>query len=157
VEIPNGCLDVAAQQIIALATDQEEVGEAELLRVLRSVENFATLDLNTMRRLLEQMAALLPERIQGANPKIFYDQVNGQIRARRGARLAAITSGGTIPESGNLDVVIASESRKIGDVEEDFAQESSRRDIFSVGSMPCPVLEISTTRLLVEASTGMSP
>jgi ATP-dependent helicase Lhr and Lhr-like helicase len=157
VEIPTGCMDVAAQQIIALATDEEDINETQLLGVLRSVQNFAQLDLPSLRGLLGQMARQLPERIQGANPKIFYDPVNGRVRARRGARLAAITSGGTIPESGNLDVVIASESRKIGDVEEDFAQESSRGDIFSLGSMPWRVLGISKNRFMVEPAPGMAP
>lgn len=157
IEIPSGCMDVAAQQIIALATDEEEIGEGEMLKLLRAVPNFATLDITGLRRLLSEMAAQLAERIQGANPKIFYDQVNGQVRTRRSARLAAITSGGTIPESGNLDVVIASEGRKIGDVEEDFAQESSRGDIFSLGSMPWRVLGISKNRFLVEAAPGMAP
>jgi ATP-dependent Lhr-like helicase len=157
VEIPAGCMDVAAQQIIALATDEEEISEGELLKILRSVQNFATLDMSALRRLLGEMATTLPERIQGANPKIFYDPVNRQVRARRAARLAVITSGGTIPESGNLDVVIASEGRKIGDVEEDFAQESSRGDIFSLGSTPWRVLGISKNRFLVEPAPGMAP
>jgi ATP-dependent helicase Lhr and Lhr-like helicase len=157
VEIPSGCMDVAAQQIIAVATDEEEISEPELLNLLRSVANFADLNLPALHQLLAEMAEQLPERIRGANPKIFYDQVNGRVRARRGGRLAAITSGGTIPESGNLDVVIASEGRKIGDVEEDFAQESSRGDIFSLGSMPWRVLGISKNRFLVEAAPGMAP
>jgi ATP-dependent Lhr-like helicase len=157
VEIPAGCIDVAAQQVIAIATDEEEIAEGELLKILRSVQNFAGFDLGRLRRLLDEMATQLPERIQGANPKIFYDPLNGRVRARRAARLAAITSGGTIPESGNLDVVIASEGRKIGDVEEDFAQESSRGDIFSLGSMPWRVLGISKNRFLVEPAPGMAP
>jgi ATP-dependent Lhr-like helicase len=157
VEIPVGCADVAAQQIIALASDEAEITEGELLKVLRSVENFAALDIQSLRRLLSDMAAQLPERLHGAGPKIFYDQRSGLVRPRRGARLAAITSGGTIPESGNLDVVIASEGRKVGEVEEDFAQESSRGDIFSLGSMPWRVLGISRNRFLVEPAPGMAP
>jgi ATP-dependent helicase Lhr and Lhr-like helicase len=157
VEVPGGCLDVAAQQIVALAANEDEITETELLSLLRSTGNFAALDLAGLQQLLEQLSVQLPERIQGANPKIFYDRVSGRVRARRAARLAAITSGGTIPESGNLDVVIASEGRKIGDVEEDFAQESSRGDIFSLGSMPWRVLGISKNRFLVEPAPGMAP
>ena len=71
VEIPAGCLDVAAQQIIAVATDEEDVSETELLNILRSVPNFASLDLAALRQLLSEMAAQLPERIQGANPRSF--------------------------------------------------------------------------------------
>ena len=99
-----------------------------------------SLTAGALAHLLDQMAAELPARIQGAAPKIFYDRIGARVRARRGARIAAITSGGTIPESGNLDVVIESQERKIGDVEEDFAQESSRGDIFALGSMPWQML-----------------
>jgi ATP-dependent Lhr-like helicase len=157
VEIPAGCLDVAAQQIVAIAAEEDEIGEADLLRILRGAYNFAELDRDALTHLLDQMAAELPARIRGAAPKIFYDRIGARVRARRGARLAAITSGGTIPESGNLDVVIESQGRKIGDIEEDFAQESSRGDIFALGSMPWRVLGISRNRFLVEPAPGMAP
>src|SRR5258705_1880728 len=99
----------------------------------------------------------MPERVMGAAPKIFLDRVNSRVRPRRSARLSVITSGGTIPEAGNYDVVIESEGRKVGDVEEDFAQESSRGDVFSLGSMPWQIQRISRGRLLVEAAPGMAP
>lgn len=157
VEIPKLCLDVAAQQIVAIAAEEGEIAESELLALLRGAYNFAGLDAAELRRLLEQLAAELPDRIQGAAPKIFYDRMGGRVRARRGARLAAITSGGTIPESGNYDVVIESSGRKIGDVEEDFAQESSRGDVFALGSTPWQIRRISRGRLLVEPAPGMAP
>src|SRR5208283_3778874 len=122
-----------------------------------AVSNFATLEREALRAMLQQMATTLPERIQGANPKIFYDRAAGRIRPRRSARLSAITSGGTIPEAGNYDVVIASAGRKVGDVEEDFAQESMRGDVFSLGSMPWQILGISKNRLMVEPAPGMAP
>ncbi len=157
VEVPLNPLDVAAQQIVAIATDEEDIDEDQLLRLLRSSHSFGTLAPGTLRHLLDEMAATLPDRIQGAAPKIFYDRVARRVRPRRVARLSAITSGGTIPEAGNYDVVIASEGRKIGDVEEDFAQESMRGDIFSLGSMPWKILGISKNRLMVEPVPGMAP
>ena len=157
VEVPINPLDVAAQQIVAIATDEEDIAEDELLRLLRSSHSFGTLAPGAIRRLLEELATQLPDRIQGAAPKIFYDRIARRVRPRRGARLSAITSGGTIPEAGNYDVVIASAGRKIGDVEEDFAQESMRGDIFSLGSMPWKILGISKNRLMVEPAPGMAP
>ncbi|HVN63549.1 MAG TPA: hypothetical protein VMT58_02845, partial [Candidatus Binataceae bacterium] len=157
VEIPMGCLDVAAQQIAAIAAEEGDIAESELLRIIRGAYNFAEIDSARLLKLIEQMATELPERIQGAAPKIFFDRANGRIRPRRSARLSAITSGGTIPEAGNYDVVIESEGRKIGDVEEDFAQESSRGDIFSLGSMPWRIERISRGRLMVEPAPGMAP
>ncbi len=157
VEIPMGCTDVAAQQIVAITAEEEEISEAELLRVLRGAYNFGDLDARKLRHLLEQLSAELPERIMGAAPKIFFDRVNARVRPRRSARLSAITSGGTIPEAGNYDVVIESEGRKVGDVEEDFAQESSRGDVFTLGSAPWQIQRISRGRLMVEPAPGMAP
>jgi ATP-dependent Lhr-like helicase len=157
VEIPTGCLDVAAQQIIAIAAEEEDIAASELLRILRGAHNFGSLDERGLIHLLEQMATELPQRIQGAQPKIHFDPANRRVRPRRGARLAAIISGGTIPEAGNYDVVIESEGRKIGDVEEDFAQESVRGDVFSLGSMPWQIQRISRGRLMVEPAPGMAP
>ncbi len=157
VEVPTGCLDVAAQQIVAIAAEEDEISERELLAILRGAVNFAGLDARTLSDLLGQMAADLPNRTPGTGSRILYDRVGGRVRARRGARLAALMSGGTIPENGNYDVVIQSEGRRIGDVEEDFAQESSRGDIFALGSMPWRILGISRNRLMVEAAPGMAP
>jgi ATP-dependent Lhr-like helicase len=157
VEIPMGCVDIAAQQIVAIAAEEGEISETELLRILRSAYNFGDLDAPRLRHLLDQLSAELPERIMGAAPKIFFDRVNARVRPRRSARLSAITSGGTIPEAGNYDVVIESEGRKVGDVEEDFAQESSRGDVFSLGSMPWQIQRISRGRLMVEPAPGMAP
>jgi ATP-dependent Lhr-like helicase len=157
IEIPLGCLDVAAQQIVAIAAEESEIGRDELLRILRGAYNFAAFTRETLELLLCEMAAELNERIFGAAPKIFYDSRRGRVSARRSARMAVITSGGTIPESGNYDVVIESQGRKVGDVEEDFAQESSRGDIFSLGSMPWEIRRISRGRLLVEPAPGMAP
>jgi ATP-dependent Lhr-like helicase len=159
VEIPTGCVDVVAQQIVAIAAEEGEggVGESELLGILRSAYNFADLTEDALSQLLKQMASELNERIFGAAPKIFYDARRGRVTAKRGARMAAITSGGTIPENGNYDVVIESQGRKIGDVEEDFAQESSRGDVFTLGSMPWQISRISRGRLMVEPAPGATP
>ena len=155
VEIPTGCLDVAAQQIVAIAAEEGEIGEAELLALLRRSHTFADLDAAMLRSLLDQAAAEIPNR--AALPRIFHDRTAAMVRPRRSARLAAITSGGTIPESGNYDVVVESSGRKIGDVEEDFAQESVRGDVFALGSMPWQIQRISRGRLMVEAAPGMAP
>ncbi len=59
-----------AQQIVAIAAEEEEIAETDLLRVLRGAYNFAALD-DQLLRLLDQMATPSPERIAGAAPKIF--------------------------------------------------------------------------------------
>ena len=58
------------------------------------------------------------------------DVVQGEVRARRGARLAAITSGGAIPEMADYRVVTEGERTFVGTVNEDFAIESMAGDVF---------------------------
>ena len=52
------------------------------------------------------------------------DRVNGRLRGRRGARLASLTSGGAIPETGDYRVLMEPGDVFVGTVNEDFAIES---------------------------------
>ena len=51
----------------------------------------------------------------------------GGCAARRGARLAAITSGGAIPDNADYDVVLEPDETTVGTVDEDFAIETHGR------------------------------
>ena len=62
------------------------------------------------------------------------DRVNGRVRGRRGARLAAITSGGAIPDTALYTVVAEPEGTVVGTVDEDFAVESLAGDIILLGN-----------------------
>ena len=62
------------------------------------------------------------------------DQINRKLRARRGARLAAITSGGAIPDNALFTVVAMPEGTVVGTVDEDFAVESIAGDIMLLGN-----------------------
>src|SRR5258708_15326030 len=71
-------------------------------------------------------------RAQGA--RLHRDGVNKVVKARRGSRLAAITSGGAIPETAQYAVVAEPEGVTIGQLDEDFAIESMAGDIFLLGN-----------------------
>ena len=62
------------------------------------------------------------------------DQVNGRVRGRRGARLAAITSGGAIPDTAQYAVVAEPDGKMVGTLDEDFAVESLAGDVFLLGT-----------------------
>ena len=72
---------------------------------------------------------------RGRNGALLHrDAVNRRLRGRRGARLAAITSGGAIPDTALYEVVLEPEETVIGTVEEDFAIESMAGDVFLLGN-----------------------
>src|SRR5207249_11025611 len=62
------------------------------------------------------------------------DRVNGVLRGRRAARIAAVTSGGAIPETADYRVVADPDEAVVGTVNEDWAIESMAGDIFLLGS-----------------------
>src|SRR5205814_7327743 len=85
------------------------------------------------------------------------DQVNGVIRGRRGARLAAITSGGAIPENANYFVVAEPEQTIVGTLDEDFAVESLAGDVFLLGTTSWRIRRVESGRVRVEDAHGAAP
>ncbi len=85
------------------------------------------------------------------------DAVNGVLRARRGARLTAITSGGAIPDTADYDVVLEPQATMVGTVNEDFAVESLAGDIFQLGNMSYRILRVERGRVRVEDAQGAPP
>src|SRR3984957_17300168 len=85
------------------------------------------------------------------------DRVNGMVRGRRGARLAAITSGGAIPENANYAVTAEPDARNIGTVDEDFAGESLAGDAFLLGTHSWKIKRVSAGRVYVEDAHGAAP
>ena len=62
------------------------------------------------------------------------DRVNRRCAARRGARLAAITSGGAIPDNALYTVVARAGGHVVGTLDEDFAVESLAGDVILLGN-----------------------
>ena len=126
-------LDIAAQQVVA------EVAAAEwkkddLFRLLRRSDPYRDLTPEQF----EEVVELVSEGIQTGRGRrgayLHHDRVNGELRGRKGARLAAATSGGAIPETGDYRVVAEPDDTFVGTVNEDWAVESSAGDIFLLGS-----------------------
>ncbi len=85
--------------------------------------------------------------------------VNRRLRARRGARLAAITSGGAIPDTALFTVVVQPEEIVVGTLDEDFAVESNAGDIMLLGNTSWRIhrVESNSGRVLVEDAHGAPP
>src|SRR5215216_2481006 len=85
------------------------------------------------------------------------DRVNGRLRGRRGARLATLTSGGAIPESGDYRVLLEPGDVFVGTVNEDFAIESNYGDVFLLGSHPWQIVQVTNGVMRVRDATGKHP
>ena len=96
----------------------------------------------------------------GRGPRMAYlhrDRVNGVLRPRRGARLAALTSGGAIPEVGDYRVVAEPDDTFVGTVNEDFAIESMAGDVFLLGTHSWRIRRVTAGEVRVTDAEGARP
>jgi ATP-dependent Lhr-like helicase len=156
LEIPERPLDILAQQVVAAAASREW-REDELFELAGGAHPFRALpreDFDAVARMLAEGYAT-PRGRRAA--WIHHDAVNGRIRGRRGARLAAVSSGGAIPDNADFQVVLEPEGTLIGTLNEDFAIESMQGDIFQLGNNSWRILRIESGRVRVEDAHGQPP
>ena len=118
---------------------------------------------NLTRQKFNEVLAMLSEGIASQRGRrgayLHHDRINRKLRARRGARLAAITSGGAIPDSALFTVVAEPDGGTIGTLDEDFAVESMAGDVMLLGNTSWRIrrVEGKTSRVLVEDAHGAPP
>jgi ATP-dependent Lhr-like helicase len=131
--IPHAPLDVLAQQLVATCAG-DDWNVDELYTMVRATYPYRDL----ARKDFDDVLAMLADGITTARGRygafLHHDRVNERVRARRGSRMAAITSGGAIPETANYNVVAEPDGQVIGTVDEDFAVESMAGDVFLLGT-----------------------
>jgi ATP-dependent Lhr-like helicase len=182
--IPDSPLDVLAQQIVATCTTTAHVGtgaltrpveqsstenagleadsgwdEDELFSLLTRAYPYRNLTRETFNSILEMLSEGIAARRGRYGAYLHHDRVNRKLRARRGARLAAITSGGAIPETALFTVVAQPEAVVVGTLDEDFAIESSAGDVMLLGNTSWRIqrVEGKSGRVLVEDAHGAPP
>jgi ATP-dependent Lhr-like helicase len=156
IEIPRAPLDILAQQVVA-ACAAEDWQEDDLFALVRRAFPYRHLE----RKDFDEIIAMLSDGIAARRGRygsyLHRDQVNHRLRGRRGSRLAAITSGGAIPDSAMYTVVAEPEGAVIGTVDEDFAVESLRGDIFLLGNSSWRIRRVQSGSVSVEDAKGAPP
>ena len=156
LKIPQAPLDVLAQQIVAEVACREWV-EEELLQLFRRAMPYAALDEATFQALLRMLAEGYTTRHGTRGAYLHRDLATRSLRGRRGGRLTALTSGGTIADNADYAVLLEPQGLIIGTVNEDFAVESLAGDVFQLGNTSYRILKIESGRVRVEDAQGMPP
>ena len=156
LRIPPAPLDVLAQQVVA-ETSCHDWDEDALYALLRRAGPYAGLTRERYADVLRMLAEGYTTRQGPRGAYVHRDQVNHQLRERRGARMTALTSGGTIPETGDYTVMLEPAAERIGTVNEDFAVESLAGDVFQLGNTSYRILRIEPGRVRVEDAHGAAP
>ncbi len=156
LHIPPAPLDVLAQQVVAEVACGER-GEAELFDMFRGAHPYRDLAREKFNEVLRMLAEGYSTRRGTRAAYLHRDAVNGKLRARRGARMTSLTSGGAIPDTADYDVVLEPQSLRVGSVNEDFAVESIAGDIFQLGNQSYRILKVERGRVRVEDAAGAPP
>jgi ATP-dependent Lhr-like helicase len=174
---PEASLDVLAQQIVACcasAVNTAAVDERNETSDVNSNDGWDEDDLfalvkraypyrNLARVTFDAVVAMLSEGIASQRGRygayLHHDRIHRKLRARRGARLAAITGGGAIPDNSLFSVVAEPDGVVVGTVDEDFATESMAGEVMLLGNTSWRIrhIEYRTGRLLVEDAHGAAP
>jgi ATP-dependent Lhr-like helicase len=154
--VPEEPRDALAQQIVAEVAARDWKDE-ELYAVFRRAWPYRNLAQGDFTEIVRMLADGFATRRGRRGALVHYDAVNRVLRGRRGARLVALTSGGTIPDNADYQVLLEPENQVIGTVNEDFAVESLSGDVFQLGNSAYRILRVERGTVRVEAAPGLVP
>jgi ATP-dependent helicase Lhr and Lhr-like helicase len=157
LEPPIAPLDVLTQQLVAEVASTDERDVEALWAMTTQAAPYAAL----AREDFDSVVALASWGIETGRGRrgahLHHDAVNGRLRARRGARLAALTGGGAIPETGDYRVILDPDGVTVGSVHEDFAVEATAGDIFLLGTHSWRVAKVEVGTVRVHDAGDLPP
>jgi len=156
LEIPEQPLDILAQQIVATVAPEEWTEDAlfEMVRGAYPFRNLSREEFDAIVRMLSDGFATQRGR---RSAYLHHDAVNHRLRARKGARLSAITNGGAIPDTSDYRVILEPSETFVGTLNEDFAIESLAGDIFQLGNTSYAIKRVGAGEVRVEDAHGQPP
>ncbi len=156
IEMPQKPLDLLAQQMVACVSC-EEWDEYRLYELIRSAYPYRDLSREEFDDVLRMLAEGFSTRRGRRAALVHHDAVNRRIRGRRGSKLAALTSGGAIPDNADYRVLLEPGEVLIGTVNEDFAIESMAGEIFQLGNASWRILQVNSGTMRVDDARGQPP
>ena len=154
--IPEQPFDIMAQQIVATIAAEEWTEDA-LFEMIRRAYPFRNLSRENFDAVVRMLSEGFATRRGRRGAYLHHDAVNQRLRARRGARLAAITSGGAIPDTSDYRVILEPSETFVGTLNEDFAIESLAGDIFQLGNTSYRIKRVEPGAVRVEDAAGQPP
>ncbi len=153
---PVAPLDILAQQITAeCAAERWKIDD--LFEMVRRAAPYADLSREDFDETLQFTNSGVVTGRGRRGDYLHVDSVAGEAAGRRGARLAALTSGGAIPDVADYRVLLDPDDTFVGTVNEDWAIESMAGDVFLLGSHSWRIRRIESGVVRVVDAEGAPP
>src|SRR5690606_314517 len=156
IEVPEHPLDVLAQQVTAEAACAEWRLD-DLYHAFSTAWPYRDLSRADFDAVVRMLAEGFSTRRGRRGALVRAELVKGAVRARKGARLTALTNGGAIPDLFDYDVVLEPEGQLVGTLNEDFAFESLAGDVFQLGNTSYRILRVEKGTVRVQDAKGQPP
>ncbi|MBD3674041.1 MAG: DEAD/DEAH box helicase [Planctomycetaceae bacterium] len=156
IRMPVAPLDILAQQIVA-EVSSEEWETDELFTLFRRAFPFRELTREDYDRTLEYLSDGISHNMGRSRVYIYHDRIQGRLRTRKGSRIAATSNGGAIPEIASYRVVAEPEQTVVGTLDEEFAVESMRGDVFLLGNTSWMIQHVRGGNVTVMDAHGAPP
>ncbi|MFM9965046.1 MAG: DEAD/DEAH box helicase [Planctomycetaceae bacterium] len=157
IPIPVAPLDVLAQQIVAEVAACEECSSDELFEMFCRAYPYREMTREQFDSVVQIMAEGITDTSGRGKVYLHHDRVKRRIKARPAARIAATMNAGAIPDIGSYRVVADPDGVVVGTIDEDFAVESQRGDIFLLGSTSWRFQGIRKLDVVVTDAGGAPP
>jgi len=155
ISVPKNCLDVLAQQIVAMAA-LEGTHWADVYRTVRRTYSFHDLPEEAFNLTLQLVSGRYPSKaFKDLRPRVSFDRTTGRISPLPGSQRLVISNGGAIPDTGQYGVYILQGNLKIGELDEEFVFESREGDTFSLGTSNWKIEKIDADRVIVSHGAPM--
>jgi ATP-dependent helicase Lhr and Lhr-like helicase len=142
IRVPRDSLDVLSQQTVAMAAEQDWTVN-RLYRLIVRSDSYRAFPRERLDSLLELQSGFYPF----VRPLLDWDRETGAVTRRANSAMAAITGAGTIPQSSAYPVHHAESRAHIGELDEEFIQETKVGDVVQLGSQPWMIREIRQDRV----------
>ncbi|MBI1917847.1 MAG: DEAD/DEAH box helicase, partial [Planctomycetes bacterium] len=178
VRVPTNCLDVLAQQVVAMVA-MEAWTVPELFALVRRASPYRDLSPQAFESVLEMVSGRFVGRrpsasggceppgealpggshpplasvMEALQPRVSWDRVHNRLHALPGSQQMALVNGGTIPDTGQYAAYTTSGVR-IGELDEEFIYERRIGDAFLLGTNAWRLLQIEADRVLVAPAEG---
>ncbi|MFM7152200.1 MAG: helicase-related protein, partial [Gemmataceae bacterium] len=164
IEVPVNCLDVLAQQIVAM-TAMEDWSVPDLYARIRQAYPYRDLSPQVFETTLEMVSGryrFLPEEgpsrarlssLEALQPRVSWDRVHNRLAALPGSQSLALLHGGTIPDTGQYAAYLANGTR-LGELDEEFIFERRVGDTFLLGTNAWKLDRIEPDRVIVVPAEG---
>jgi len=154
---PRNCLDVLAQQIVAMVS-LEDYDVGALYRLVRRAYGYQELPREAFDAVLAMLSGTYSSELyRELKPRISWDRVNDRLAALPGSSLLAIRNGGTIPDRGLFTVYLADRKTRLGTLDEEFVYETREGDVITLGANTWRVIDIDEDRVVVTSAAGSTP